>query len=216
MKYKLILADPPWQYRNSQNGAAGKHYGLMSTDDLCALPVPDLADDDSVLLLWSTNPCLPEALKVMEAWGFQYKTKLVWIKVCDHQEGVPLEKVKLSYGTGYWCRGNAEDILIGVRGKPPAPRSLYLGLISNRFWHSRKPESIHHYAESISQGPYLEMFARCRRPHWDSWGDEVESTIDINDHGNPKNNPPSSTRRWLGLDQESRQSETQSSGEVGS
>ncbi|WP_338442277.1 MT-A70 family methyltransferase [Synechococcus elongatus IITB4] len=173
------MADPPWQYSNSQNGSAGQHYNLMSTEDICALPVADLADDDSILLLWATNPMLPDALKVMERWGFTYKTKLLWIKVKDNQEGVPIERVGLSYGTGYWLRGNTEDVLIGVRGKPPVPRSLYLGLVSNRFWHSRKPESVHHYAESICAGPYLEMFARSRRPNWDTWGEEVESTVDI-------------------------------------
>ena len=184
MNYKLILADPPWQYRNSQNGAAAGHYNLMSTQEICDLPVNELAADDSILLLWSTNPCLPDALKVMDAWGFSYKTKLVWIKVCDNQDGIPLDKVKPTYGTGFWVRGNTEDVLIGIKGKPPAPRSLHLGLVSNRFWHSRKPESVHHYAESITEGPYLEMFARSRRPNWDCWGDEIDSDIQIaTNHG---------------------------------
>lgn len=178
-QFRVILADPPWSYQNRQNGAAANHYGTMTAEEIKALPVATLAHPDSILLLWSTPPLLPQALEVMKAWGYQYKSKIPWFKVLENQDNVPLNSVVPTYGTGYWVRANSEDVLIGVKGDVRAPRSSFLGLVSNRFSHSRKPTSVHDYAESISDGPYLELFARSRRPNWDSWGNEVDSTVEL-------------------------------------
>ncbi len=163
--FKMIIADCPWRYsNNNNNGAAEKHYSTMSVKELKALPVSDIADEHCVLLFWATMPLLPDALEVMNAWGFVYKSAMPWIKVHD------LEKLNPTYGTGFWMRGNAELVLVGARPGTPAPRSPYLGLLSERFKHSRKPAHLYEYAESFS-GPRLEMFARDWREGWVSLGD---------------------------------------------
>ncbi|MDS3860157.1 MT-A70 family methyltransferase [Thermosynechococcaceae cyanobacterium BACA0444] len=169
-KYSCIIADPPWAYSNRQNGAAAKHYPTMTAAQIKALPVSKLAERDCVLLLWATNPCLPNALDVIQAWGFTYKTAFPWIKLQN------AESETLVYGTGYWIRGCSELILIASRGNAQAPRSSDLGILcSERFKHSRKPESLHDYAERNLPGPYLELFARETRPGWDSFGNELGS-----------------------------------------
>lgn len=181
-RYQVILADPPWQYRNSGgNGAAGDHYPTMSFEELCDLPVHELAADDAVLLLWGTWPQLPDALALVNAWGFEYKTGFPWVKLqrpatvdlFGDMELVP------SYGCGHWVRGCSELIFICTRGNIACPHSNDLGLLSERFEHSRKPDSLHQYAEHNFTGPYLELFARRSRPGWDAWGNQVNSTIDM-------------------------------------
>ena len=182
MKYKVILADPPWQYdMNSGNGAAEKHYLTMSTDELCNLKVADICEDDSVLLMWATWPKLSEScLPVMDAWGFRYVTGFPWIKI----EGWPVVdlfgdlRAKPTFGTGFWIRGATEPILIGKRGSPKPPDFDWVGLICERMQHSRKPSSLYEYAESMP-GPYLELFARRKREGWDAFGNEIEGSITL-------------------------------------
>ena len=178
--YGVILADPPWAYRNGGNGAAVNHYPTMSTEAICTLaidgvPVGDLAKPDSVLLLWGTWPLLPDALQVVCAWGFEYVTGFPWVKLAEapfvdlygeHVIGSP------TYGTGYWARGCSEFVFVARRGKPQTPTLPFLGLLSERFQHSRKPENLHQYAEAL-QGPHLELFARRPRAGWETWGNEL-------------------------------------------
>lgn len=170
MKFGTIIADPPWSYnRTSSNsklsGYADKQYGLLSTDDLCLLPVGELAHDSSVLLMWATFPFVPDALKIIEAWGFSYVTAIPWLKVDSKHEP--------SYGVGYWFRGCAELILVGKRKK--SYRSNYVGLVSESFRHSRKPETIHALAEAEYPGPRLELFARRAQPGWYGVGNELDT-----------------------------------------
>jgi len=186
IKYRVILADPPWQYSNrGVNGAAEKHYSTLNLTQLKLLPVERWADDSSVLALWCTNPMLPEGLQVIEAWGFQYVTKLPWIKFTGDPrfdaDGNIIEG-DLAWGTGWWARGVSEDILIAKRGNIRPPQEVtrgLLGLMSRRLRHSQKPSTIYDFLEKGWAGPYLELFARERRPGWDVWGNEVESTIDL-------------------------------------
>lgn len=185
--YRVILADPPWQYRNrGVEGSAENAYSTMTTEDICALPIAQLAHKDSVLLLWGTWPNLPEAIKVMQAWGFRYVTGFPWIKI----HGVPQTnlwgelQVKPVFGVGFWVHGTSEFVFIGKRGKAKPPKARFAGLLSENFGHSRKPDNLYTYAESM-EGPYLEMFARRTRPGWDVFGNQVVGSISL---------PPSNNR----------------------
>lgn len=192
-RYSVILADPPWRYGGTDQfqpegedkfRALRMRYPTMRTEDICALDVAALAADDCVLLLWATAPLLKDALAVVRAWGFEYKTKMPWIKL----EGDPARSLfpghewvyRPQYGTGFWGRGCAEDVLICKRGnpKPPPAAASSVLLLSENFGHSRKPENLYEYAEYFP-GPYLEMFARRARPGWDLFGDEVASTVEV-------------------------------------
>ena len=179
-EFGVILADPPWAYRNGGNGAAKNHYPTMSTEAICALEVDgvrvsELAEPDSVLLLWGTWPLLPGVLQVVSAWGFEYVTGFPWIKLAEapfvdlygeHVIGSP------TFGTGFWVRGCSEFVFVARRGKAELPDQCFVGLLSERFPHSRKPENLHQYAEALP-GPYLELFARRQRSGWVTWGNEV-------------------------------------------
>lgn len=180
-RYKVILSDPPWSYSNSgTRGAALNEYSTMSIDDICALPIAQLADDDCVLLLWATNPLLLEALRVIDAWGFKYVTKFPWIKL-NGQPQINFFgdwEYKPNYGVGFWVRGCSEDVIICKRGNAKPPEFDFVGILSENFFHSRKPDNIYEYAESMP-GPYLELFARRRREGWDVFGNEVEESIEL-------------------------------------
>ena len=173
--YGAVIADPPWPYRNKGvNGAAVNHYPTMSIEEICALPVNDWCAADAVLYLWTTWPQLEDSMKVVRAWGFKYVTGLPWIKVaeppqCDMFGEKPLRP---TFGTGWWVRGCSEAILIAKRGRAKRPESAHVGLLSERFEHSRKPDSVHELAEQ-HPGPYLELFARRAREGWDTWGNEL-------------------------------------------
>lgn len=171
----VILADPPWQYRNrGGNGAAENHYPTMTIDELRSLPIAALAANNSVLYLWATWPQLPDALQLIAAWDFTYKAGLPWIKggLNDDDTFAP------QMGTGFWVRGCSELLLIATRGKPavPPPAERMLGLLAPRARHSQKPEDVYFLAERHS-GPRLELFARDHRDGWDVYGNEVEQSI---------------------------------------
>lgn len=177
-KYKVILADPPWNYANAGcRGAAENHYPTMTLKEICALPVPELAAKDSILLLWATWPQLREGLEVIKAWGFDYVTGFPWLKIV----GDPTMNfwgewdIKPQYGVGFWVRGCSEPLFIARKGAVSPPTDGFIGLLSENLRHSRKPENIYHYAERLS-GPYLEMFARRPRPDWDSWGNQLQNS----------------------------------------
>ena len=173
-QYSVIYADPPWRYsaKNVQ-GAAEKHYPTMGIDELCTLPVSDLAAPDSVLFLWATFPQLPEALRLIKAWGFTYKSvAFVWLKKNRKSEG-------WFYGLGFWTRGNAEICLLATRGHPKRQAAnVHQFIISPIQEHSRKPEEARDKIVALmGDVPRVELFARQSPPGWDVWGNEVESTI---------------------------------------
>jgi N6-adenosine-specific RNA methylase IME4/ParB-like chromosome segregation protein Spo0J len=167
-RYGVIYADPAWNYEaySSINGLARApqaHYPTMTTEEICTLSVP--AAPDCVLFLWTTTAHLPDALEVMRAWGFEYRTHLIWKK----------DKI----GLGYWFRANHELLFIGIRGKKvpaPAPTERPLGSVveAPRGRHSEKPEVFAQMIERLFPNvPKIELFARKARPGWDVWGNEV-------------------------------------------
>lgn len=167
--FRTIVADPPWRYGNtSTRNAADKHYPTMSVDELCELPVEAHAAAESHLYLWATAPLLREAFTVMEAWGFTYKTNLVWVKP--------------QMGMGNYFRVSHEHVLFGIRGKAPTTsKSQMSWFLADRTGHSAKPDSFIDIVERCSPGPGLEMFARRdgRTPRmdtdfaWSYWGNEA-------------------------------------------
>lgn len=171
--YATILADPPWQFQNRTGKVAPEHrrllrYPTMELKEILELPVAKLAAARSHLYLWVPNALLPEGLRVMEAWGFTYRSNLVWYKV--RKDGGPDGR-----GVGFYFRNVTELLLFGVRGRmrtlPPGRRQVNL-LCSRKREHSRKPDLIYDIIEACSPGPYLELFARFKRPGWDQWGNE--------------------------------------------
>jgi N6-adenosine-specific RNA methylase IME4 len=152
----------------------------MSIQQLARLPIANFAADNSVLILWATWPKLDEAcLPTMRAWGFHYVTGFPWVKVTDVAPTLWGElEIKVQYGVGFWARGATELVLIGKRGHPSPPPNGFIGLLSPNLYHSRKPDNIYEYAEALP-GPYLELFARRKRPGWDAWGNEVECDVEL-------------------------------------
>jgi N6-adenosine-specific RNA methylase IME4 len=174
--FSTILADPPWQFQNRTGKMAPEHkrlnrYGTMVLDDILALPVQQLSTDTAHLYLWVPNALLPEGLRVLEAWGFQYKSNLVWHKV--RKDGGPDGR-----GVGFYFRNTTELILFGVKGKNArtlAPgRSQVNILRTMKREHSRKPDEMYELVEACSPGPRLELFARGSRPGWTTWGNQAD------------------------------------------
>jgi len=172
MTFGTIVADPPWAYEKTSrhhklSGYSDAEYNPLTTKELCALPIGDLATDESVLFLWTTWPFVPDALQVVDAWGFQYVTGLPWVKLDGRNQ--------LHYGVGYWFRGCTEPILVAKRGK--SYRSNLVGILTQELGHSRKPEHVHEMVERGGfPGPYLEVFARQQRHGWTTVGNECPST----------------------------------------
>lgn len=174
-KFGTVYADPCWNYQNwthSRNGAASSQYETMKTSDICAIPVSDMAAKDAHLFLWGTWPKLPDALRVMEAWGFEYITGFPWIKYTP-SSGF------LYTGIGFWSQGLSEFVFIGRRGKPKKGKTKPVkGLLCGseasfyapRAKHSEKPLEIQSWIERVSPGPFVELFARSERPGWTSYG----------------------------------------------
>lgn len=173
-KFSAILADPPWRFQNRTGKVAPEHqrlrrYETMTLDEICELPVASHAMDRSHLYLWVPNALLPWGLVVMEEWGFQYKTNIVWSKV--RKDGGPDGR-----GVGFYFRNVTELLLFGVRGqlRTGAPGRRQVNMISTRKReHSRKPDETYGLIESCSPGPRLELFARGSRPGWTQWGNEA-------------------------------------------
>lgn len=169
--FDLIMADPPWRYKmRSEKGEAKSpmaHYDCLSIEDIARLPVSALAAPNCLLWLWSLNTMLPQALQVIEAWGFEYKTAGHWVKTTVNG--------KLNFGTGYILRGAGEPFLIGTRGSPKTAknvRSVVMGRIRE---HSRKPEEAFVEAEKLMpDARRIEVFSRQRRAGWSNWGHESE------------------------------------------
>ena len=168
-KYQIIYADPPWHYRHcaSKSRRIENQYPTMITPDIMRLKIP--CANHAVLYLWATAPKLEEAFAVMRAWGFDYRSCLVWDKEI--------------IGMGYWFRGQHELLLVGIKGKfPPPPPSLRKPSILRvrRGKHSCKPDHIRYWINKwYPTESKIELFAREKTPGWDVWGNEVESDIKL-------------------------------------
>lgn len=175
-KFATILADPPWRFTNRTGKMAPEHhrlsrYGTMSLEDICAIPVEGAAADPAHLYLWVPNALLPDGLKVMEAWGFEYKSNLVWHKV--RKDGGSDGR-----GVGFYFRNVTELCLFGIRGKNArtlAPGRRQVNLVGTRKReHSRKPDEFYDLIEACSPSSRLELFARGAREGWTAWGNQAE------------------------------------------
>ncbi len=175
-KYQIIYADPPWAYRNMGNiqATANAHYPTMKNDDICRLPVREIAADNSILFLWATFPKLQEALDVIKSWGFEYKTVgFTWIK--KNKKGGNF------FGVGWYTKSNAEVCLIGVKGKAPKVSNSISSIVETvRQRHSQKPHCVRDLiVKFCGDIPRIELFARTKSEGWDAWGNEVESDISL-------------------------------------
>jgi N6-adenosine-specific RNA methylase IME4 len=174
--YGTVLADPPWQFQNRTGKMAPEHkrlarYATMTLDAIAELPVARAVASTSHLYLWVPNALLPEGLQVMRAWGFEYKSNIVWHKV--RKDGGPDGR-----GVGFYFRNVTELLLFGVRGKnartlSPGRRQVNIIKTMKRE-HSRKPDEAYDIIEACSAGPFLELFARGRREGWDAWGNQAD------------------------------------------
>lgn len=178
-KFRTVLADPPWQFQNRTGKMAPEHkrlnrYATMTLDDILALPVAEIVESTAHLYLWVPNALLPEGLRVLAAWGFTYKSNLVWHKI--RKDGGPDGR-----GVGFYFRNTTELILFGVRGKDArtlAPGRRQVNIIKSRKReHSRKPDEAYALIESCSPGPFLEMFARGSREGWSTWGSQADEYV---------------------------------------
>jgi N6-adenosine-specific RNA methylase IME4 len=183
-RYRVIYADPPWRFATYSDKGKGRsaeaHYDCLSLDDIKTFPVATWAAPDAVLLLWATDPLLPRALEVIEAWGFTYKTiGFYWIKLNKSVEqrlsrDWPLLAERDFFtGLGFWTRANPEPCLLATRGQPKrSAGDVPKLLLAPRREHSRKPDETYARIERLLPGPYLELFARQSRPAWDGFGDQ--------------------------------------------
>lgn len=166
-RWSLIYADPPWRYDaappDPEMRAIESHYPTMSLDEIKALPIPRIVTDDAVLFLWATSPKLEEAIGVLNAWGFRYRTCMVWVK----------DRI----GLGYYARQRHELLLIGTRGNPPVPSTDARPdsvIDAPRREHSAKPEIVYGLIERMyPEFRRVELFARGQREGWDRWGDQA-------------------------------------------
>ncbi|SRR5581483_7028983 len=177
-KFSTILADPPWQFQNRTGKVAPEHkrlcrYSTLSIEEIKAFPVKHIADGRCHLYLWVPNALLPWGIEVMRAWGFHYKSNIVWHKI--RKDGGSDGR-----GVGFYFRNVTELLLFGIRGnnartlKPGRTQVNYIS--SRKREHSRKPDEQYLVIESCSPGPYLELFARGERPGWISWGNQADDS----------------------------------------
>jgi N6-adenosine-specific RNA methylase IME4 len=166
-EFPTIYADPPWKYSNTAaRGAADNHYRTMTLQDICAEPIRQLAGEVAHLHLWTTNAFLRDAFEVIEAWGFTYKSCLIWIKP--------------QLGMGNYWRVSHEYLLLGVRGAMPFhDKSCRSWVLERRTAHSRKPHRVRELIERVSPGPYLELYGReeIPRSQWTVYGNQVERRL---------------------------------------
>lgn len=178
-RFATVLADPPWQFQNRTGKMAPEHrrlnrYATMSVEEIAGLPVCALVLPRAHLYLWVPNALLAEGMRVMAAWGFTYKTNIVWFKT--RKDGGPDGR-----GVGFYFRNVTELLLFGIRGKdnrtlPPGRRQVNL-IATRKREHSRKPDEQYSIIEACSPGPYLELFARNTRPGWVGWGNQAGSYV---------------------------------------
>jgi N6-adenosine-specific RNA methylase IME4 len=186
-KYRVITADPAWNFKTysdkGQKRSAERHYRTMPIGEIKALPVADLAAEHAVLFLWIVQPRLHQALEIISAWGFTFKTvAFAWIKTTRDASLVELDGSGLHWGMGYWTRANIELCLLATRGKPKrADKGVHQVVIAPVSEHSRKPDKVQVAIEQLlgepSRDDYLELFARRATAGWTVWGDQVERTL---------------------------------------
>ncbi len=175
-RFSTILADPPWQFHNRTGKMAPEHrrlsrYATMALQDIESLPVESIATETAHLYLWIPNALLAHGLQVMDSWGFNYKTNIIWYKV--RKDGGPDRR-----GVGFYFRNVTEIILFGIRGQNA--RTLQPGrsqeniIVSQKREHSRKPDEQYELIEACSPGPFIELFARGPRKGWFGWGDQAD------------------------------------------
>ena len=179
-RFGTLLADPPWQFQNRTGKVAPEHrrlsrYGTLTLDEIKALPVDQITAPVSHLYLWVPNAMLPEGIAVLAAWGFTYKSNIVWHKI--RKDGGPDGR-----GVGFYFRNVTELILFGVKGKnartlSPGRRQVNY-LATRKREHSRKPDEQYDIIEACSPGPFLELFARGKRKGWDVWGNQAAESYE--------------------------------------
>ncbi len=179
--FGAILADPPWGFKTwsgpekkvASRGSVAP-YQTMEMDEIAALPVASVAAEHCALFLWCVWPTINEAFKIIEAWGFKYKTcAFLWTKANQYRLWALEEDIHM--GLGYWTRANTECCLLATKGKPKRlSPSVRQAIIEPFREHSRKPDCVHERIQSLVAGPYLEMFARQRREGWAAWGNETD------------------------------------------
>ena len=198
-KFKTILADPPWQFNNRTGKVAPEHkrlnrYPTLCLEDIKKIPVQSVAEEKCHLYLWVPNALLPDGLEVMKAWGFEYKTNLIWEKV--RKDGYPDGR-----GVGFYFRNVTEILLFGIRGggyRTLAPARSQVNIIrSIKREHSKKPDEIYSIIEACSEGDYLEMFARGVRANWVLWGDQANKNY-VPDWSTYKNSSAITTPQRMG------------------
>lgn len=177
-KYQIIYADPPWEYRLSGSkkngrGMAKQHYRTMRTEDICTLPVRNITTDNAIIFMWATFPNIAEAIKVIEAWGFRYKTAaFVWVKQNKKSNS-------LFWGMGAYTRANAEACLLGISKNTKAKdmvksHAVHQIIQSKIEQHSKKPDIVRdRILDLVGDLPRMELFARQETEGWDCWGNEV-------------------------------------------
>lgn len=181
--FGVIYADPPWHFTRysetqspkSKGRAPQDHYSTMTTEEIAALPVADLAGEDCVLCMWTTWPHARFAFEIIERWGFTYKTcAFCWLKADVSTVDMFSAPKDADMFMGYWTRANSEPCLLATRG---TPKRLYAdvrqGIIEPKREHSRKPSVVYERIERLVSGPYLELFARNTRKGWSSWGNQT-------------------------------------------
>ena len=178
-KYNIIYADPPWAYQNGgvPQGGVNAQYKTMKLQDIKDLPIDEISEDISVLFMWATFPQLQEALEIIKAWGFTYKTLgFSWIKT-NKNNGEPF------FGIGYYAKSNCEVCLMATKGKAHSlvkSNKVSSVLIHKRTKHSKKPDIVaEKIVELFGDIPRIELFARDKKEGWDVWGNEVESDIKL-------------------------------------
>lgn len=172
--YKTILADPPWRFMNRTGKVAPEHkrlnrYPTLTLEEIKEIPVPLVTSKTAHLYLWVPNALLPEGIEVLKAWGFNYKTNIIWHK--NRKDGEPDGR-----GVGFYFRYTTEIVLFGVRGnmRTLQPGRSQVNILKTRKQeHSRKPDEFYNIIESCSPGPYLEIFARGTRNNWDVFGNQA-------------------------------------------
>lgn len=188
-KYQIIYADPPWEYSDKRINHGGMEYPTMKTKDIQELPIKEIADNNCILFIWATFPNIKEVFKVIDSWGFYYKTLgFSWIKTNKRQQlnqasFFPGEDIDDFFGIGFYTKSNCEVCLIGLKGeanKLIIDNSVSSTIISPRGIHSKKPDEVRdRIIKLCGNRPRIELFARQKIEGWDSWGNEIENDIII-------------------------------------